>query len=203
MGGQGVDQTGVGTFRRLNRAETAVVGGVNVADGEAGTLTGETAGSKGRDTAFVGELSQRVGLVHELAQLAGAEELLDRRHQGLGVHQLGRSQRVGFADGHPFLDDPLKTVQTHPNLVLQEFAHGTHAAVAEVVDVVEAGTTDIQFQVDQVVEGGEHVLMGEGAHRVGDGEAQLLVDFVAADPTEVVALGIEETGLQQLLTTTH
>ena len=33
--------------------------------------------------------------------------------------------------------DRLKTVQTHPNLVLQEFAHGTHAAVAEVIDVVE------------------------------------------------------------------
>ena len=203
MGGQGVDQTGVGTFRRLNRAETAVVGGVNVADSEAGTLTGETAGSKSRDAALVGELSQRVRLVHELAQLAGAEELLDRRHQGLGIDQLCGGQRIGFSDGHPFLDDPLETVQTHTNLVLQEFTHGTHAAVAEVVDVIEAGAANIQLQVDQVIEGGEHVLMGEGAHRVGDGETQLLVDLVAADPTEVVALGIEETCLQQLLTTTH
>ena len=203
MGSQGVDQTGVGTFRRLNRAETAVVGGVNVADSEAGTLTGETAGSESRDAALVGELSQRVRLVHELAQLAGAEELLDRRHQGLGIDQLCWGQRIGFSDGHPFLDDPLETVQTHTNLVLQEFTHGTHAAVAEVVDVIEAGAADIKLQVDQVIEGGEHVLMGEGAHRIGDGETQLLVDLVAADPTEVVALGIEETGLQQLLTTTH
>ena len=177
--------------------------GVNIADGEACTLTGETAGSKGRDSALVGELSQRVRLIHELAQLAGAEELLDGRHQWLGVHQLRWSQRIGFTDGHPFLDDPLETVQTHTNLVLQEFTDRPHAAVAKVVDVIEAGAADIQLQVDQVIEGREHVLMGEGAHRVWDGEAELLVDLVAADPTEVVALGIEETGLQQLLTTTH
>ena len=124
-----VDQTSVGAFRRLNRAETAVVGGVNVADGEAGTLTGETAGSKGRDAALVGELSQRVGLVHELAQLAGAEELLDRRHQWLGVHQLGRGERIGLADCHPLLDDSLEAVEAHPHLVLQQLAHGTNAAV--------------------------------------------------------------------------
>ena len=37
--------------------------------------------------------------------------------------------------------------------------------------------------------------MGEGTHRIGDGEPQLLVDLVATDPAEVVALGIKEAGL--------
>ena len=203
VGGQGVDQTGVRAFRRLDRAETAVMGGMDITDSKAGALPGETTRSKGRNAALVGQLSQRVRLIHELAQLAGAEELLDRRHQWLGVHQLGRGERIGLADRHPLLDDSLEAVEAHPHLVLQQLAHGTNAAVAQVIDVVEAGATDIQLEVDQVVEGGEHVLMGEGAHRVGDGEAELFVDLVATNPAEVVALGVEEAGLQELLTTTH
>ena len=71
------------------------------------------------------------------------------------------------------------------------------------IDVIEAGTADIQFKVDQIIEGGEHVLMGERAHRVRNGQTQLLVDLVAANPAEVVTLGIKEPGLKQLLTTTH
>ncbi len=38
------------------------------------TLTREAAGSQGRETALVGHLRQRVGLVHELRQLVGAKE---------------------------------------------------------------------------------------------------------------------------------
>ena len=203
VGGQGVDQTGVRAFRRLDRAETAVMGGMDITDSKAGALPGETTRSKGRNAALVGQLSQRVRLIHELAQLAGAEELLDRRHQWLGVHQLRRGERIGLADRHPLLDDSLEAVEAHPHLVLQQLAHGTNAAVAQVIDVVEAGATDIQLEVDQVVEGGEHVLMGEGAHRVGDGEAELFVDLVATNPAEVVALGVEEAGLQELLTAAH
>ena len=119
MGSQGTDQAGIGAFRRFDRADAAVVGGVNVAHGEAGPLPGETAWAEGADAALVGEFGQGVGLVHELTQLAGAEELLDRRHQGLRVHQLGRGERIGLANGHPFLDDPLQSVEAHPNLVLQ------------------------------------------------------------------------------------
>ena len=52
------DQTDVRSFRRLNRANAAVVGRVNVADFEAGALTGQTAGSKGRQTALVGDLAR-------------------------------------------------------------------------------------------------------------------------------------------------
>ena len=45
--------------------------------------------------------------------------------------------------------------------------------------------------------------MGEGAHRVWNCEAEFFVDLVTTNATEVVALGIKETGLQKLLTTTH
>ena len=45
--------------------------------------------------------------------------------------------------------------------------------------------------------------MGEGPNRIGNGEPQLFIDLVTAHTTEVVALGIKEAGLQQLLATTH
>ena len=50
---------------------------VDVPDIEGGAVTGQTAGAQGGHTPLVGELRQRVGLIHELAQGGGAEELLD------------------------------------------------------------------------------------------------------------------------------
>ena len=67
--GQGTNQTDVRTFRGLNRAHAAVMGVMYVTHLEACTLTGETARTQGRQTALVGQLCQRVMLVHELGQL--------------------------------------------------------------------------------------------------------------------------------------
>src|SRR5690606_33070436 len=71
------DKTDVGTFRRLYRAHTAVMGMVHVTDFEARPFPAETSGSQCTEPSLVGQLSQRVRLVHELGQLAAAEELLD------------------------------------------------------------------------------------------------------------------------------
>src|SRR5690606_286439 len=46
IGGQRVDQTDVRTFWRFNRADTAIVRGVHVADFEAGALARQTARAK-------------------------------------------------------------------------------------------------------------------------------------------------------------
>ena len=66
VGGQGSDQADVGPFRRLDRADPAVVGGMDVTDLKAGALAGQPAGPQGREASFVGDLGQRVRLVHEL-----------------------------------------------------------------------------------------------------------------------------------------
>ena len=71
------------------------------------------------------------------------------------------------------------------------------------VNVIEACTTNIQFQIDEVIQRGQHILMGEGADRVWNCETKLFIDFVTTNPTKVVALGVKETGLQKLLTATH
>ena len=63
------DQADVRTFRRFNRADTAVVRRVHVADFESRALTRQTARSKCRETPLVRDLRERVGLIHELRQL--------------------------------------------------------------------------------------------------------------------------------------
>ena len=63
---EGVDQTDVRAFRRFNRAHTAVMGRVNVAHLETGTLAREAARTEGRNTPLVGNFRQRVVLIHEL-----------------------------------------------------------------------------------------------------------------------------------------
>ena len=52
------DEADVRTFRSLDRAHPAVVGGVHVTDLEAGALTREAAGSERRETTLVGEARQ-------------------------------------------------------------------------------------------------------------------------------------------------
>src|SRR6266568_1422167 len=77
--GQRADQTDVRAFRRLDWAHPAVVRRVHVTHLEAGPLPGQTARTQGRQAPAVGQTRERVGLVHELGQLGGTEELLDRR----------------------------------------------------------------------------------------------------------------------------
>src|SRR4051794_13961413 len=75
--GERADQSDVRTFRRLNRADAAVVRGVNVANLEARTLAAQTARPKGGETALVRDLRQRVGLIHELRELGRSEKFAD------------------------------------------------------------------------------------------------------------------------------
>ena len=150
--GERRDQTDVRTFRRFDRADAAVVRRVHVADFESGALARQTARSKRRQAPLVGDLRERVGLVHELRKLAGAEELADGRHHRLGVHQVVRHGRRHFlVDRHLFLDGALHAHQADAELVFEQFAHRAHAAVAQVIDVVHRA--DALAQLEQVPDG--------------------------------------------------
>ena len=137
-GGQGADEADVRALRRLDRAHAAVVGEVDVADLEAGPLTGQATRAERREATAVGEARQRVHLVHELRELAGAEELLDG-----GDHRPDVDERLGrdgldVLGGHALADDPLHAGQADADLVLDQLADRADAAVGEVVLVVEA-----------------------------------------------------------------
>src|SRR3546814_15825661 len=73
-----VDQADVRTFRGFNRADAAIMGGVNVAHFKARAFTGKNARPERRHTTLVRDFGQRIGLIHEMGKLRGAEEL-DRK----------------------------------------------------------------------------------------------------------------------------
>ena len=198
--GQRPDQADVRAFRRLDRAHPAVVAGVHVADLEAGPLPRQAAGAQRGQPPLVGEPGQRVRLVHELRELGRPEELLDARDHRTDVDERLRRDRLDVLRRHPLADDALHPGQAQPHLVLDQLTDRAQPPVAEVVDVVdlEAGVTAL-VQPHHVVDGGDDVVLGEDARRVGDVEPELLVDLVAADLRQVVALGVEVVVLQQVL----
>ena len=172
VGSQIGDQTDVRAFRRLDGAQTAVVGVVNIANLEACAVTGQTAGAQSGQTALVGQLGQRVILIHELAQGGGTEEFLDNSGHRPDVDQALGGDRVQILNGHTLPDDSVQTGEADAELVLQQLAHAAQAAVAQMVDIVRGA--DAHGHAVQVVDGGHDVvhndvLGNQVVDPVGDG----------------------------------
>ena len=83
------------------------------------------------------EPGQRVRLIHELRQLRGAEELLQRRDHRADVDDRLRRDRVDVLRRHPLADDTLHPVQTDAERLLDQLARRAQAPVAEVLVLVE------------------------------------------------------------------
>src|SRR6266566_2365181 len=128
---QAGDQSDVRPFRRLDRAHAAVLAVVHVAHLKARPLARQPARPEGREPALVGQLRQRIRLIHELRQLRAAEERLDHRAHRAGVDQVVERDALGIVvDAHPLLDEPRHARQSHRELVGDELAHRAHPAVA-------------------------------------------------------------------------
>src|SRR5690625_939403 len=210
VGGERTDEPDVRAFRGFDRAHAPVVGGVHVPHFHPGAVPREATGAQRRQAALVGESGERVVLVHELRQLRGTEELPDRGDHGADVDEGLRGDRFDVLGGHALAHDPLHPGEPGAHLVLDEFTHGADAAVAEVVDVVGL---DRQGEVLPAVLAGELLLPlvqgGEVLHGrddVGQREgrllqravhAELLVDLVATNLRQVVALGVEVEVVQE------
>ena len=191
------DQADVRTFRRLNRADAPVVRRMHVAHLEARALARQTAGPERREPPLVRDLRERVRLVHELRQLRRPEELANRGHDRLRVDQVVRhGGRHFLVDRHLFLDRALHADQADAELVLEQLADRPHAAVAEVVDVVDERRVLAQLQQvpDDLVEVRrvQHLLV---ERRV---QLQLRVQLQPADAREVVLLRVEEHVLEEV-----
>jgi len=79
-----------------------------------------------------------------------------------------------------------------------QFVDGPHAAVAEVVDVVDLGPGLGVAQLDDVADGVEVVERPQRHLVLGHVLLELAVDAEAADATEAVAVGIAELLAEQL-----
>ena len=154
------DQTDVRAFRGLDRAQTAVVRVVYVSNLEGCTVTGQTAGTEGRHTALVGQLSQRVVLVHELRQRRRTEELLDGSSYRADVDQGLRRNNVEILNGHALANNALHAGEADAELVLQQLAYAAQTTVAQMVDIVNR--TDAVTEVEQIADGSEHIINDDG-----------------------------------------
>ena len=197
IGSQGVDQTDVRTFRRLNRANTAVVSRVYVTNFKARTLTRQTARAQCRNTALVGDLGQRVVLVHELGQLARTEELFHRRSHWLGVDQVLRHQAFAFSHRQTLFDRTLNTYQANAELVFSHFAYTANTTVTQVVDVIDDAFT--VTDVDQSLQHGNDVFFAQHARTFDLGTTDTTVELHPADRRQVIALRAEEQVVEQSL----
>ena len=171
------------------------MGRVHVAHFETGALAGQAARSKGRHAALVGQFRQRVLLVHELRELRGAEEFAHRGSHRLGVDQVMRHHGVDIDSRHAFLDGALHAQQADAELVFHQLAHRTHAAVAEIVNVVDFAAAVTQF--DQRLEDSKDVFLAQNAHRVGRVQAHAHVHLHAANRRQVITFAVEEQLAEQ------
>src|SRR5690606_7712138 len=104
-----------------------------------------------------------------------------------------------FAFGHrqTFLDGALNANQTDAELVLGHLADRTHAAVAEVVNVIDDAFA--VADVDQHLHDSHDVFFGQRARADDFLAAETAVELHAADGGQVIALCREEQVLEQVL----
>jgi hypothetical protein len=70
------------------------------------------------------------------AQLTGAEELLDRSRNRLGVDQVVRHQIVCLSLIQAFLDGTLHAHKTGTELVFGQLTNGAHTAIPKMINIV-------------------------------------------------------------------
>ena len=212
------DEADVRTFGRLDRAHAPVVRRVDVAHLDRCALAGQAAGAERREATAVRETGERVRLVHELRELRGAEELLQRRDHRTDVDDRLRRDRVDVLRRHPLADDALHAVQADAERLLDQLARRAEAAIAEVLVLVELaphriarelrrlggvvlrvlGHAEHGRELDELADERDDVLGREDARVLRHLDAEALVELVAADLRQVVALGIEEERAEEV-----
>ena len=93
------------------------MGGMHVAHLETGPLSRQTARAKRREAPLVGNLGQRIGLIHELAKLGRTKEFSHRRRRRLGVDQIMRHHTINLDRTHAFTDRPLHAEESDAVLI--------------------------------------------------------------------------------------
>ena len=143
------------------------------------------------------EFRQRIGLVHELAQLAPAKEIPYNCTESLWVNQLlwCHPLDIHIEKSHPLLNQTLRSGQSNPALISQQLANRAHTPAPEVIDVVNCPVS--LLEVEEILHGVEEILRYHDAFRRIHIDLELLVDLVATYTSEVVLLRVEEQAFQE------
>ena len=155
--GKGRNQADIRAFRRFHGAHTAVVGVMHVADFKPGAFTGQAARPESTEAALMREFGQRIGLVHELGQLAGTEKFFNSRDDGTNIDKHLRRNRFRILYGHAFTNNSFHARQPDTELVLQEFTDTAKAPVAQMVDIVDIA--EPVHQIEEIADIGNDIFL--------------------------------------------
>ena len=202
---QGADKTNVWSLRSLDWAHTGVVRVMNVADcgrnvgttAGAGLVSCKTARSQSRKTTLVSQTSKWVCLVHELRKLRRTEELLDCSNNWTDVDQRLWSDVVCVLRCHTLTDNALHAAHTNAELVLDQLANGTDAAVAKVVNVIKVLRLITCMHCKKVLKSCDNVLFGKDTNICRNLFLKLFVNLVTTNASKVIALLVEEKAVKQ------
>ena len=217
------DQADVRSFRGLDWAHPAVVGRVHVANLDRCALAGKATGTKRRQAAAMRQAGERVRLIHELAQLRGAKELLQCCHNWADVDDRLRRDRVLILSRQAFTNDALHAVETNTETILNQLANGAQATVSEVLVLIEViyqrltrkrlrfsgevldlnlvilGDADQLRQQHELFDQSDDVFNCQRARLKVDAGTETGVELVTTNASEVVALRVEEHLVEQRL----
>ena len=118
---------------------------MHVAHFKASAFTRQTARAQSGNTTLVRNFRQWVGLVHELTQLAGAEEFANSGRNRLAIDQILRRQIVRLGLGQTFADSAFNTHQAGAELIFRQFTDATNTTIAQMIDIVNFTATIAQF----------------------------------------------------------
>ncbi len=102
---------------------------MHVTNLEACPFAGKTSGAECAQTSFVSDFSKRIGLIHELTQLARSEERVYNAAERFGVDQVDGFELFAVANVHTFAYGAGHAGETYAELVGQLFAYCAHAPV--------------------------------------------------------------------------
>ena len=185
---QGRNQTDVGAFRRLDRADTTVVRGVNVADFETGAFAVQTARAERGETAFVRQHRQRVRLVDDLRQFAATKEVVDRRRNVFRVDDGARR----FFVAETVLRGATQLQEAFANFFAGEFVDRAKTTVPQVVDVVRFGFGVAAPKFVKVLDRFDEVFGAQHRFVEVDVHTEFAVHSETTDATQAIAGRIEE-----------
>ncbi len=138
----------------------------------------------------MGQLTQRVGLVHDLGQLAAAEEVVDRCADGLAVYQAAGGEPLRVFQVDAVLHCALHLQEALAQLLAGQLPDGAHPAVAQVVNVVHLSLAFAHG--GYVADGAYQVLRPQALLFDGHVRAELAVHAEPAHRPELIAVRVEE-----------
>ena len=129
-------------------------------------------------------LRQRIDLIHELRQLAAAEEITDHCRKCFRIDQLIRGHviRCLIKDRHALFHQALCASQTDAALIGQQLTHRSHTAAAQMIDIIHTTMSGAESQ--QITSRVHHIIRHHDAHIfTAVFQVQFLFQFVTAHTT--------------------